>query len=67
MKQRELSYRPIQSFRLRRERSQGKHIIMQEGCELGYLDLDLDLYTAGTILAMFAMELGKRNANKTCT
>ena len=67
MKQRELSYRPIQIFRQRRERSQGKHIIMQEGGELGYLDPDLDLYIAGTILAIFAMELGERNANKICT
>ena len=30
------------------------------------MDLDLDLYIAGTILAIFAMELGERNANKTC-
>ena len=29
---------------------------------------DLDFYIAGTILAIFAMELpGERNANKTCT
>ena len=31
------------------------------------LDLDLDLYIAGTILAIFAMELGERNTNTTCT
>ena len=31
----------------------------------GFLDLDLDI--AGTILAIFAMELGERSANKTCT
>ena len=31
------------------------------------LDLDLDLYIAGTILAIFVMELGKRNANKNHT
>ena len=30
------------------------------------LDLDLDLYIAGAILAIFAMELGEHNANKTC-
>ena len=30
------------------------------------LDLDLDLYIAGTILVIVAMELGERNANKTC-
>ena len=28
--------------------------------------LDLDLYIAGAILAIFAMELGEHNANKTC-
>ena len=34
---------------------------------MGDLDLDLDLYIAGTILAIFATELGERNANKTWT
>ena len=29
--------------------------------------LDLDLYIAGTFWAIFAMELGERKANKTCT
>ena len=29
--------------------------------------LDLDLYIVGTILAVFTMDLGEHNANKTCT